>query len=121
MVRWEDSLNRNPPDGLLSTVSEVYCEVLRKVDWCAEERPNWMTNDLQFSVQEDGYSCGFYVMCEIRMRGSCQSAMPVKDLKNYEPSVTEELRLFCVSRYLNAIITSYKLGNRNLDDAAVFR
>lgn len=69
LVRWGYSLNRNNPDGLLSTVGDVYGEVIGNVDWCAEKRPTCMTTDLPFTVQEDGYACGSYVMCAIRMRG----------------------------------------------------
>lgn len=60
-------------------------------------------------------------MSEIWMRGSEISAIPGTDFKTYGPRVTEVLRKIFVSTYISAILTSYKLGNTNLDYSTVFR
>lgn len=121
IVYWGDSLNTDAPKHVLEVVREVLegCDGGGK--WDIESSKNFMTDSLQYRVQNDIFSCGFYVLCSLGEFAE-KSSLPARTYRSSGAELTEDIRERCVEKIINTVLEAAKenTGSNAITDKEVY-
>jgi len=104
-VFWGDSMGISSPSKYREAVRD-FLQAIPGPDmtWIVSDE-NYMTDVLRLAVQEDCYSCGFYVVSTAMIFADDRGGMPAGNYARYSAQRTEKIRVCCAQSYVAAVLS----------------
>lgn len=115
-VYFGDSLGCKAPKELLKTTKAYLQAIFEDVEWVTSTE-NYTLDVLKHEKQEDGFSCGMYVISAAANFSLTHGIMPDTRLTEYIVAMSEKVRMCCVTALLSSVLHAIdNLKNPSLSD-----
>lgn len=115
-IYWSDSLRQNPFQSqgrsILDVTKALFKNLFPESDWVIQKNSdgtlcNYMIDVLNYDLQKDGYSCGFYVLATLCTFAESFGEISAFPYHNYDPRITEAYRSASVRGYFKRVKEIY--------------